>query len=171
MTAEVFNLENFFVGALLLIAVILDIRFKKIRNPIAVGMLVFTLVIQISLNGASSVGMALASFMTAFLICLPLFILRVFGGGDFKLLLAISPLLYWKSIVVIVAAALVWGALLGIFRALLHGQGQSLLGNLYGLLTKSRPHTSQLHMIPFTVAFFFGFMSWITLSQVGWKIL
>jgi Flp pilus assembly protein protease CpaA len=171
MISEVFNLENSIVGAMLLIAVILDLKSKKVRNPITISMLAISLLAQVSLHGLSALPIAFASFATAFVICLPLYLMKIFGGGDFKLLLAVSPLLYWKSILVIVAASFVWGALLGLFRALLDGQGKVLFQNMLGIVTRSKTQATQLHMIPFTVALFFGFISFITLSQAGMGLL
>jgi hypothetical protein len=38
-------------------------------------------------------------------------------------------------------------------------------------VTRSKTQATQLHMIPFTVALFFGFISFITLSQAGMGLL
>ncbi len=169
--SEVLSLENLIVGALLLAAVVSDLKFKKVKNQTVLAMLLISVVSQLLLHGPSSSFVILSSIATAFIICLPLYLMKIFGGGDFKVLLAVSPLLVWKAVLIIVAASFVWGALLGLIRAIISGQAKNLFQNLIGIISKNNPQPSQLHMIPFTVAFFFGFLSYLSLSRAGLELL
>lgn len=169
--SEVYNLNNLLVLALLIAAIVSDLRFRKVANRWIVAMLALSLATQLSFHGLSSLGVVLSSMATAFVVALPLYLLKMFGGGDFKLLLALSPLLAWKAIITIVAMSFIWGALLGVFRVVLSGEGRQFISNLQGLFQGVRPKSSSLHMIPFTVAFFFGFLTQLTLAQVGWELV
>jgi prepilin peptidase CpaA len=169
--SEVLNLNNLIVLALLIAAVVSDLKFKKVENRWILLMLALSLIVQIAAHGTASFGLILSSFATAFVVALPLYLLKVFGGGDFKLLLAVSPLLHWKAIITVIALSFIWGALLGVFRVILAGEGLQLAANMAGIFSRRRPQAASLHSIPFTVAILFGFLSQLTLSQVGWELL
>jgi Flp pilus assembly protein protease CpaA len=171
MMSETFSGENLLAGSMLLAAVASDLKWKKVTNRSLLALLAVSLVTQVLMHGLGGVWQALSSVATTIVVCLPLYMMSIFGGGDFKLLVAISPLLHWKLILVMIVSAMVWGALLGLFRTLLLGEASQLWKNMIGIVTRQSSQPRALHMIPFTVAVFFGFLSSLTLSQIGWDFI
>lgn len=167
----VFDLNNLIVLAALAGAVFTDLKSRRVDNRFVLGILAVGLLAQVFLNGLSGLLNSGASIMTAFAFGLPLYLLKVFGGGDFKLMIAISSLLDWKATIVVFLASFVWGAVLGLFRVIMSGGLKSVAHNMLGLALKNKPQQSQLHVMPYTVAIFFAFLSHLTLKQLGWEIL
>ena len=158
-------------GGILLGAVIMDLRTRKVSNRFVVAAFVLSLFVAIASGSFSSVWTALGSVMAACIIVLPIYLLRAIGGGDFKLIIAISPLLTWDSTLIVVAAAMVWGSILGVFSALTHGQIKNLGQNMLGIFTKNKPKLEHLHRIPFTVAILFGWVTLLIFQKFGMGIL
>lgn len=169
--SEVFDLNNLIVLAALAGAVFTDLKSKRVDNRFVLGVLAVGVVAQLALHGVSGLLNMGASIMTAFAFGLPLYLLKVFGGGDFKLMIAISSLIDWKATIIVYLISFVWGAVLGLFRVILAGGLKSVFHNMLGLALKNKPQQSQLHVMPFTVAIFFAFLSHLTFKQLGWEIL
>lgn len=172
MTSGLLNLENILVGLMLAGAVVSDLKIKKVRNTWILAMFFVSIAAMLFLQGLSSYGAVLSSIATAIILGLPLYLLKIFAGGDFKLLIAVSPLLSWKAMALIIISSFIWGAFLGLFRAILAGELKLLLFNTFAVFSSNKPKSQQLHMIPFTVAIFFGFLSYLTLTRLNtWEIL
>ena len=152
---EVINVNNILVIAALGFAVFTDLKSKKVDNRFVVAVFVLGVIVQSVLHGFSGFILVGSSFATAIALGFPIYIMKVFGGGDFKLLLAISTFLDWKAIVVITLTSFFWGAILGVLRVALQGDLKSILTNLLSVFLRNKAHVQKLHTMPFTVAIFF----------------
>jgi Flp pilus assembly protein protease CpaA len=136
-----------------------DLRSRKVHNKIIIlAAVIFTLFLLIA-KGPGALMIAGLSLMTAFVATLPVYMLRVFGGGDYKLLLVLSLLLSWEQVLITLAASMIWGSLLGIFQVLLKGQGKQFAHNLLAIGQRVKISDEKTHKVPFTVALFFGFLT------------
>lgn len=147
---------TYLITGMLLAGVIDDLRSRKVHNVMTVAFLVVSCV-AVPLLGYSYLA-AIKSFGFTFVIGLALFLPGVLGGGDTKLMLAVSPLLPPEQIVGFFIASLFWGSILGIFMALLHGRGKSLVNNL-GAFVFHRAKVRNGERMPFTVGLLFGFLT------------
>lgn len=157
--------------AVLVFAVIQDLKTAKIKNPIFVMGLSIGLILALIDAGWSGLLVSLISIMAAFAFGLPLYLMKMFTGGDFKLLMAVSAFLTWQKAIVTVGASLVWGALFGLFVILLKGRLKTAAANInLVLLTRKSLESDQATKIPFSVALAFGYASsfW---SEQFWSML
>lgn len=145
-----------------------DLRSKKIHNWLSVGLAILAaLVVGIFARGPG-LQQGLFGAATAFALCLPLFLARIMGGGDLKLFTAFGIASDWQSVFWVLIYSFVWGALLGVFRAVISGNGMVLAKNTVALLSrKVDRETLVLQKIPYSVALFFGWLTHATLTYGG----
>lgn len=148
-----------------------DLRTRKVHNRLLISTFVLSLVSALFFLGPSAVLQIFSSILGAFAFCLPLYLLRVVGGGDFKLLIAISPLWTWSDIAWTLGYSLVWGAILGLVVVILRKELFQFIQNLKSIALKNPVEQKLLHKIPYTIAIFFGFLTHWTLMQKGISIL
>ncbi|PWU13671.1 MAG: hypothetical protein C5B49_14420 [Bdellovibrio sp.] len=159
--------QSFIAIGLLSAAVIDDLRSRKVHNSLVLVSFSIALVsalVSAFLTPQTEVVTPFLSFLAAMALGLPLYAFRVIGGGDYKLMMAVSPLLLPASLPQFFFASLAWGALLGLVLAVQEGQtGGSAAGstfrNIGQILMLHRPDPSSLRKIPFTVGIFFGYLS------------
>jgi len=152
----------------LLVGVVEDLRSKKVKNVLILSLFVLSLCVVLWVEGMSFFPMAMLSFVTALAMGFPLFLLGVLGAADVKLFSVLALLLTWNEVLVVGAWALVWGALLGVVRALLSGEGLKVFSNVWRVLRlQGAPEKQELHFIPFTVALLFGWMTNLVMNQYG----
>ncbi len=152
---------------LLLLAVIDDLRSKKVHNQLVIICFAVAIVFMTFAQGSQAVFPAALSMMTAALIIIPLYLLRIVAGGDVKIFLAVSPLLTWEEILITIFASLIWGSILGLVQVILKGQIKSFLANMMMLFHRSKIPSQNVHKIPYTVALFFGFLSSLVWLKEG----
>lgn len=147
------------VLAFLLLAVAMweDLRSRKVPNQLLLVGLSLILVLIVLTQGFGGLVNSGLSFLTACVVVLPLYFLRVMGGGDVKLFVVISLLFSWQQVLLALFAAMIWGSLLGIFQVILQGQIMKFLHNLMALAQRVKLPAESTHKMPFTVALFFGF--------------
>jgi prepilin peptidase CpaA len=147
---------------ILAVAVVEDLRTKKVRNVIVLGMIVVALVGAIGIDGVRALPWSALSMTTAFLLGFPLFVLGILGAGDIKVFIAVSVLLSWDAVLFVGVASLLWGAALGVARTVIAGEGKTLVTNTWGLIRyQKKLEPTQLHFIPFTVALAFAWLSYL----------
>lgn len=144
---------------LLLAAVVADLRSKKVPNPLVIGSFIIAVLTSFVVGGVNGLLMAGIALMTATVAAFPLYLLKVIGGGDLKVFIAISPLLSMHSVLWTLFGAIVWGAVLGLVLVLVKKQGKVFAHNLSSVLSKGKNQEKNLTKIPFTIAFLFGFLS------------
>lgn len=145
---------------LILSACVMDVTSRRVGNTFVL----FTALVCFGLNfymqGWHGVYLSLASFAITFLVLLPLYIFKVFGGGDFKFFVALSFVLSPLITTDIILLSLVWGALIGFLQTLFSGQAKELLYTTYfkvkGLSTKVPTEFK----IPYTIAYLLGWLTW-----------
>lgn len=138
-------------------AVWTDLRARKVRNQLIVAGFVSALALILILRGWAGLIDSGLSLMTATAAILPLYILRVLGGGDVKLFIVVSMLFTWEQVLLALMTSFIWGALLGIFQVMMKGQGKQLAHNMLALAQRHKLSAESTHQIPYTVALFFGF--------------
>lgn len=166
---EVWSLNHIAALLMLLVAVATDLKSRSVPNKLILAMFGASFLIVISTSGPTGIWVAAAGFAAAFILGLPFYLMKVFAGGDFKLLLAIAPLLSWQTIAIVILTSFVWGAILGIFQVILKGQLKSFIQNMFAIFMRNKPAATSLHAVPYTVAILFGFLSHLSLLQVGWR--
>lgn len=171
MSGSMIDFKITCAGLLLLAALYQDLKSQKVTNQLVVAAFVISIILVIMLDGFSGLWPAAGSFGTAILCMLPLYLLRAVGGGDLKLVLAVSPLITWNGMMTFVFASLIWGALLGIIRVALQGKGKQFAANLVAIVSRSKADSVSLSKIPFTVGLLFGFLTQVSLERVGVHII
>jgi prepilin peptidase CpaA len=137
-----------------------DLRSKKISNHLVISCFALSVLFLFLHGGASSLGNGLISTALAFAITLPLYLTKVLSGGDLKIFVAVATLMNWQAVIITAIAALFWGALLGVFRTVLSGQGKALAHNMFAIvIARTKPAEQNLHKIPYSVALLFGYVS------------
>jgi prepilin peptidase CpaA len=148
-----------FAVLLLLAGVADDLRARKVHNQIVLFGFLIGLGCVAATQGLSGFMVAGLSFLTAIVAVLPLYLMKVIGGGDMKLFLAVSVLLNWQQVVIALIGSLIWGSLLGIFQVVLKGEGQAFLQNLFAIFRRVKVPAQKTHQVPFTIALLFGFLT------------
>lgn len=159
VTTSVATLQTALAALLLLAGVVNDLRSRQVRNQIVIVGFVVGLVFMISTQGFTGLMVATLSVLTAAAAVLPLYLMRVLGGGDVKLYLSVSVLLGWQSALITLIGSIIWGSILGITQVLLKGQGKAFAHNMMALANRAKLQETQVHKIPFTVALLFGFLT------------
>lgn len=165
------NLLNIVALGSLTVAVVVDLRSRKIPNTLCLATFALsTLAIVYHLSQQSSPAWLepLQSFGLATAIALLLFGFKVWGGGDAKMFMAISPLLLFAETPIYFLCCLVWGSILGLVSAALKARLGAMVTNLTVVLTH-RKGIEQQHLVkvPFSVALLLGYMSLIVLRRMG----
>jgi prepilin peptidase CpaA len=151
---------SLFVATLILtVGVVDDLRSRKIHNPLVLALAAVALVVAAALGGWSGLAQALISFVLAAGLMLPLFYLRILGGGDIKLMLAAALVMSTLAVAETVIFSVAWGALLGICLAVTHGTFLKLLRSTAQVATRHSVPEDTLHRMPFSVALLLGWLS------------
>ncbi len=152
--------------ALLIVAVIDDLRSQKIHNKLILFLLPIVLISIFLLKGLSGLKIGLISALLAFVIGVPLKLGRFIGGGDFKILVLFALTVDWLTLSYSFFYALPWALLLGIFKIALDKKLKDFFSNLFLiLLFKFKGINSEnLHTIPFSVALLLGWLSYCSLN-------
>lgn len=132
------NLALVGLAVLVLLAVVWDVRERRIPNALTVTGLVLAIVLR-SLEGPDALLQALAGMGVALAISLPLVFLGGLGGGDAKLLAAVGAFLGPGQLLIALAITALAGGIIAIVLAIHRGAlYESLVGagalvmNLFG---------------------------------------
>ncbi len=170
LTMNGLNVFAFFVPTFILLAGVTDdLLSRKVHNWLVVSAVMVALVFQIFLGGWEAVSLGLLGFASAFFLCLPLVLAKMLGAGDMKLLMAFGLSTNISSVLGVTIFSLVWGALLGLFQALIRGEMKSLLVNTLKIAGMKKPH-GDYHRVPYTIAMFFGWLTQLTMEQTGVRL-
>lgn len=159
MGSQISLLQTSVTLILLIAGVVDDLRSQKVHNQIIIAGFLISILFLVLFKGPAALLIAGLSFLTAFVSALPIYMLRIFAGGDFKLFLVASLLLSWEQVLIALAASMIWGSLLGIFQVILKGQTKQFANNMLALRYRIKLPGDKVHKIPFTVAFLFGFLT------------
>lgn len=129
---------NIFVGALLSLACVSDLRTRRIPNVLTLSAAVAALIFHFAAGGWPAAGWSLAGLLLGALLFFPMFALRGMGAGDVKLLAALGAWLGpWQAIWVAVFATMA-GGVLAIVVSLARGYLKTALSNLWLIFTHWR---------------------------------
>ena len=151
---------------ILISGVIDDMRSRKIHNQLIVGLAIFTLAAQFYMGGWDRLLTGTLGLGAGLLFCLPLVLARILGAGDMKLLAVFGLASDWTSVGAVLLLSLFWGAVLGIVRAALKGELTLLLYSTASVAMRKKPPASSLQQIPYSVALFFGWLTYLTVSRL-----
>lgn len=141
-----------------------DLRTRKITNGLNLSFLALAFLFQYWTQGFDGLQSAGLGALTALVLCTPLFLLRLFGGGDLKLLVAIGALIGVPNLILLLPLSLAWGAVFGLVRALAGGQLTAVGHNILAMVITRKPlPESAVLRIPFTIPILLG---WITFWQL-----
>lgn len=161
------NGEWWLSGLILLVALIDDLRSRKIHNQLILFMLPFVLIAVFWFKGWEGIQDGGLSALLALLIAVPLAMAKIIGGGDLKLLVLLSLTLYWTDFFRILIYSFPWAFVLGIFKIILDKKLKEFFLNLMDMLKYKMERRFKLHSIPFSVALFVAWMSFMVLKGMS----
>ncbi len=145
-----------------------DLRSRKVHNSVVLALLSATIVISLYARGIEGSLTGVTAFLLALVITIPLFTLRVIGGGDVKLFavfaLALEPMsTFWTLIY-----SVIWGAVFGLVHVSLHRQLPTLVRNtLRTVSSRHKVQAQELQKIPYTFAYLLGWFTQLTFLKIG----
>lgn len=153
---------------ILIVGMVDDLRSRKVHNWLTVGLAVFALLVVGIVFKLAGLQQGALGAGLAFALCLPLFMAKIMGGGDLKLFTAFGLATDWNTVFWVLIYSFIWGALMGVFKALLSGAGMQLLKNTMSLLARNVDKEKlELQKVPYTVALFFGWLTHVSLVYGG----
>lgn len=132
------TLLNIFVGTLLTLACISDLRTRRIPNVLTFSSAAGALLFHLITGGWSGAAWSVGGYVLGAALFFPMFALRGMGAGDVKLLAAVGAWLGPGQIAVVALTTSIAGGLLGIVVAVGYGYLRTALSNLWMLVTHWR---------------------------------
>jgi len=161
------NTQNLIASAILVAGVVDDLRSRKFHNSLFLVCLAAAIGASLWLDGLIGLVNSALGFMAGLLALLPLFLLRIVGAGDVKLLAAFGAIATWPAALGVAVYSVIWGALLGLVRVLVSGQLKAFASNMSQILILRQTQGLKLQTIPYTAALLFGWLTFLTLG--GWS--
>jgi Flp pilus assembly protein protease CpaA len=153
---------------MIMIGAVEDLRSRRIANWINITLLILGFSTQFYLNGFEGLATSALGVLVATLVCTILFQLRIFGGGDLKLFVAVSAMTGYLPFLFLLGLSLVWASIFGIARALFSKSLGALVSNIFSIfISKGFLPEKSLQRIPFTIPMFFGWLSYWSLIHHG----
>ena len=144
-----------------------DLRSQKVHNWLVLSAMAVAVVGTFFLGGVDGLKDGLMGGGLAIAFMLPMVLIGMVGAGDMKLMMAFGLSTNATIVLWVIVYSFIWGALLGLVRALLQKEGWNLLKNSFALITGKPRQELKLHKIPFTVALFFGWLTQVSLEASG----
>ncbi|MES2633738.1 MAG: A24 family peptidase [Pseudomonadota bacterium] len=130
MPSDLFHWLSFAAaGAMLAAATWSDARYRRIPNSVVLAGCAAALALSMAPGGVGP-GNALAGMATGFFALLPMYLMRVMGAGDVKLMAATGAFVGFPAAVGVVLLTLVAGGVLSIAYALYLRQSGAVFRNL-----------------------------------------
>jgi prepilin peptidase CpaA len=124
------------LAAIVLIAALFDLRYRKIPNWLALTGLLSGIFLNTYLQQWIGLRTSLLGIGVALLVYLPFYLLRAMGGGDVKLMMAVGALVgpaAWVGIFVITS---ILGGVIAILLLLFRGRLRKTLWNVWFILQR-----------------------------------
>lgn len=125
---------HIFVGTLLAVACVSDVRTRRIPNVLTFSAAGLALMFHLATGGWSAVGASVGGWLLGGALFFPMFALRGMGGGDVKLLAAVGAWVGPGQIVLVALATSIAGGAIGLVVAMGHGYLKAAISNLWVLL-------------------------------------
>ena len=123
--------------AVVAIAVVLDVRTRRIPNWLTVSAFALALLLRLPMGlGAVLDGLGAAAIALA--ICIPVFALGGFGGGDVKLLTAVGAFLGIERLWGALLVTLLVGGLFALIAVIRRRRGGETIANMYMIFRSLR---------------------------------
>jgi prepilin peptidase CpaA len=129
---------HIFIGALLTLACVSDLRTRRIPNVLTFSAAGCALVFHLVTGGWNAAGWSLAGYVAGLLLFFPFFALRGMGAGDVKLLGAVGAWIGPAQVVNAALATSIAGGVLALVIATSNGYLTTALRNVWLLLTHWR---------------------------------
>jgi len=129
---------HIFVGALLMLACISDLRTRRIPNVLTFSAAGCALVFHLITGGWNAAGWSLAGYIVGLLLFFPVFALRGMGAGDVKLLAAVGAWIGPSQVAVAALTSSIAGGIIALVIALGYGYLKTALRNVWLLLAHWR---------------------------------
>lgn len=145
-----------------------DFRSRKVHNILVIALLALTAAASLYVRGLGGSMLGLSAMALALALTIPLFALRVFGGGDVKLFavfaLAVEPSAMFYTLIY----SFLWGSVFGLTRAALQGHLPVLVRNTVKTASRQQKlQPQELSRIPYTFALFLGWFTYLTMLKTG----
>ena len=150
-----------FIVAASAVAAYTDLKRGRIPNALVIALLVCGLTVQ-ALHGWAQLAIALGIFFITLTAGLPLFSMKIMGGGDLKFMAAAAATLGWPDalsfLLITLLAGGVLGAAYGIARRGLRPTLASVGALIFPMLSGIRPATADVRSgtMPYALAIFAG---------------
>ena len=168
--------------ALLVVAALIDWRTMRIPNWLTVGGMVLGLAIS-TVHGATvakGLGQAAGGLSLGLLVLLPLYLLRVLGAGDVKLMAMVGAFLGPSSTIAALIYVVVTGGIAAILVAAARGTVGRLAMNVYFIVNVARMSpadaasgehssgaTQSVGTLPYGVSICLGTLAYLVTRQLG----
>lgn len=152
-------------GVILIAGVVDDLRSKKIHNHLILFFIPLALLSVLIFKGSSSLlSMSLVSGLVSLLISIPLYSLRMIGGGDVKLYLAVSLTWGLNTTILSFVYALPISVVFGLLRTLFKGEIKQFGVNILHLIRLKKVDHQKTQTFPFSAALFLGWLTYLVLQ-------
>ena len=132
------TLLNAFVGTLLTLACVTDLRTRRIPNVLTGSAAIAAVLFHFATGGWQAAAWSLLGLCVGALLFLPMFALRGMGAGDVKLLAAVGAWLGPGQVATAALATSIAGGVLALAVAFAYGYLRKALTNIYLLLSHWR---------------------------------
>lgn len=144
-----------------------DLRSRKVHNALILVLLPIVAFSSLYFRGVDGTLIGVGAMLLALIMTIPLFAVRVIGGGDVKLFgvfaLALDPqAMFWTLIY-----SFFWGSLFGVTRAVLSRQLLALVRNTTKAASRQKIQAQEIHKIPYTFALLLGWLTQLTFMRVA----
>jgi prepilin peptidase CpaA len=129
---------NLFVGTLLALACVTDLRTRRIPNVLTISAAAGAVLFHLATGGWQAAGWSIVGLFVGALLFLPMFALRGMGAGDVKLLAAVGAWIGPGQVAVVALATSLVGGVMAVVVALAYGYLRKALTNIYLLLVHWR---------------------------------
>lgn len=146
---------------ILLAGVVDDLRSRKVHNWLFLACAAIAALVSVSMEGLGGLSTATIGFLAGLGVLLPLVLLKVVGAGDMKLFAAFGAAAGANAVITVAVFSLIWGALFGVIQVVMKGQLMSTLRNMVAIASMKDRTRLELHKIPFTVAIFVGWLTYL----------
>ncbi len=157
---------NIISGFILVVGIADDLRSRKIHNQLILFFIPLALLSVLVVRGpAALLSISLISGLVALLISIPLYSLKVIGGGDLKLYMAVSLTWDWNTCVWSFICALPISLVFGLLRIIFKGELKKFFFNIWALVQFQKIDQKQAQTFPFSVALFLGWLTYLVLEK------